>query len=571
MLLHRRLGFPMIAFFIVVGLATSYASDDIRSKFSKHLAAGEFKQATSLASSVAPEDRHRMLRQVAQAQIASGNIPAGPGLSPTDYGAYQNNRSSSGSVSFEASGGGMPGAAGGAAIADFDSLMELIQATIVPDTWEALGGPSTMSPYPAGVFVDAQGMLREPEVAPNPATLDALREQLVQPTSSGSGNWLEPSAMRKVSLARLQEALMQRQFQSLPPTSTMASLAGLSNIEYVFLTEEGDVILAGPVSGIRWDATGLALDARTGRAALRLDALAFALQAAVRQQTFGCTIEPTQQGIVQAQQVVANIQSGQLAAAAASSKLRAALGPQEVQVFGTAANNPIAMLMVEADRHMKMVALGDKPMPRGVANYLDIVEGTIDQGPLTGTFLRMWFAPNPLSVRCDAAKRSFQLAGLPLKLLTEQENADLQGERFAAPTDIRAKKLAETFNRHFVDIAREYPIYDQLRGLYQLTAVAQIIATYGAPSGNAFDFDDLSQAALIQSQPMPTMKQTESLVVHRRFRKGSTIHSVVVASGGVHVAPKELVSSSLEVYPTLTSVAATQQQLPRRIDRWWWD
>ena len=40
------------------------------------------------------------------------------------------------------------GAAGGGSFADFASLMDLIQTTIVPDTWEALGGPSSMSPYP---------------------------------------------------------------------------------------------------------------------------------------------------------------------------------------------------------------------------------------------------------------------------------------------------------------------------------------------------------------------------------------------------------------------------------------
>ena len=40
------------------------------------------------------------------------------------------------------------GAAGGGSFADFQSLMDLIQTTIVPDTWEALGGPSSMSPYP---------------------------------------------------------------------------------------------------------------------------------------------------------------------------------------------------------------------------------------------------------------------------------------------------------------------------------------------------------------------------------------------------------------------------------------
>ena len=40
------------------------------------------------------------------------------------------------------------GSGGGGAFADFDSLMNLIQTTVEPDTWEALGGSSTMAPYP---------------------------------------------------------------------------------------------------------------------------------------------------------------------------------------------------------------------------------------------------------------------------------------------------------------------------------------------------------------------------------------------------------------------------------------
>ena len=46
------------------------------------------------------------------------------------------------------SGGAGGGAAGGGSFADFQSLIDLIQTTVVPDTWEALGGPSTMAPYP---------------------------------------------------------------------------------------------------------------------------------------------------------------------------------------------------------------------------------------------------------------------------------------------------------------------------------------------------------------------------------------------------------------------------------------
>jgi len=40
------------------------------------------------------------------------------------------------------------GSQGGGSFADFQSLIDLIQTTVVPDTWEALGGPSTMSEYP---------------------------------------------------------------------------------------------------------------------------------------------------------------------------------------------------------------------------------------------------------------------------------------------------------------------------------------------------------------------------------------------------------------------------------------
>jgi general secretion pathway protein D len=47
-------------------------------------------------------------------------------------------------------GGGNP-IGGGAAMADFDTLMNLIQQTIDPDNWLAAGGESTMLPYPANL------------------------------------------------------------------------------------------------------------------------------------------------------------------------------------------------------------------------------------------------------------------------------------------------------------------------------------------------------------------------------------------------------------------------------------
>jgi general secretion pathway protein D len=42
---------------------------------------------------------------------------------------------------------------GGAVIADFDTLMNLIQQTIAPDSWLANGGTSTITPYPANLSI----------------------------------------------------------------------------------------------------------------------------------------------------------------------------------------------------------------------------------------------------------------------------------------------------------------------------------------------------------------------------------------------------------------------------------
>ncbi|MFO7901313.1 MAG: hypothetical protein R6U98_01525, partial [Pirellulaceae bacterium] len=47
--------------------------------------------------------------------------------------------------------GAGPGGMGGAAMADYDSLMELISSTIAPDTWDEVGGAGAMEPFPTNL------------------------------------------------------------------------------------------------------------------------------------------------------------------------------------------------------------------------------------------------------------------------------------------------------------------------------------------------------------------------------------------------------------------------------------
>ncbi len=76
--------------------------------------------------------------------LAKGNTPSS--MNPNVLGQYHSMGAQGG---FGLNNPPMSGGAGGGgSFADFQSLIDLIQTTVVPDTWEALGGPSTMAPYP---------------------------------------------------------------------------------------------------------------------------------------------------------------------------------------------------------------------------------------------------------------------------------------------------------------------------------------------------------------------------------------------------------------------------------------
>lgn len=66
------------------------------------------------------------------AQMSSAAAHASPGRSSTP---------------FSTGGGGM----GGAALADFDSLIDLIETTVSPNSWDSVGGPGSISPFPTNL------------------------------------------------------------------------------------------------------------------------------------------------------------------------------------------------------------------------------------------------------------------------------------------------------------------------------------------------------------------------------------------------------------------------------------
>ncbi len=466
----------------------------------------------------------------------------------------------------------MDQASGGGSFADFQMLIDLIQTTVVPDTWESLGGPSTMASYPQGVYVDASGTIIDCQ--PLSATHVSIRKEAEPKRNSargksGSNAWKDPSRLRFVSLGRLSSRWNRWQQQGLTPSEAMRNLAGLSSIQHIFL-EPNDIVIAGTVGGI--DQTdGWYQDRESGKSTLSLDFLRANLWSAFFQQPYGCTIDPTREGLQRAAEVGQRIQQQQIPIQEASGALTEALGMQRVEVFGIPGDLPIGYVMVEADRHMKKLALGQHPMPLSAMNYLDAIDQAIAQGPPQELLLRLWFTAEARQLRANQEKTYFQLSGTPIRLSSENERALLSGKRGAITQDPRTKAFVQSFNQNWVSIRQDYPIYGALESIYEAASLAEVIKRFGDSPAHARIVEILTNGATESPALLKTPRQVASIGTMHSVRHGSKRHHVLLASGGVSVDSGQTLPEQLVQYPLIQTQVDHQSARPLLQQRWWWN
>ena len=537
---------------------------DAEAQVNRHLEAGEFSAARGVAQNFGGDQRDTVLAQIAAAQGSAGETTAASDTIRGIGSASSRHSAMEGATGGEA-------AAGGSSFADFDSLMELIQTTVVPDTWEALGGPSTMAPYPQGVYVDAHGTVLQCEefaATDELANLKSLLASRETAAPSDPATWRSPSRMRCVSLKRLLDEWTRSKVAGRPLSESMAHLAGLSRIQYLFI-DSTDIVIAGPVGGIE-NFQGWYRDRTSGLSVLRLDFLATCLASTLRNEPFGCTIDPTTEGLQIAAQVAAHVQSDKIPIGKAAGAMVSALGMQRVEVFGTAGDTPIGYLMVEADRHMKQLALGIEPMPQGAKNYLNVIDATIDQGPPDQLLLRLWFTAKPRSVRADGDRKVFEIAGTPLQLSGQNERAMANGERGNVTRDFRTEAFVSEFNDKWVAIRSKYPVYAALESVYRSASIAELLRRFANETPQQSITQSLA-AGSEMSYLMPSPRQVESIAKLHHVRQGRQIHHVLIASGGVAVDAKGTLAMKLTDYPSLDSLSRPSESQPQVIQRWWWD
>jgi len=468
-----------------------------------------------------------------------------------------------------------PLGAGGGAEPDFDSLINLLKTTVRPDTWDDGGGPGTVSPFPTGVWVDPQGVLKPLVMQEAESRLQQLRS-----TAAVRGRFdtaRRRSPLRMISLPRLEKQVQLELAAGRGLDESTHLLAGLQRISYVFaFPETGDLVVAGPAGDWRIDAENRAVSIDTGLPVVRLDDLVVILRHVINSPDgkFGCLITPRAEGLARLQQFLD--QSGKKKLQPSERRqwleqLRASLGVQEIEVYGLDPRTRPARIMVEADYRMKLVGMGLEEGVPGVPSYLSLVRLGPGGAPPPMSVLRWWFTLDYQAVVADADRLAFEFRGQGVKVLSENERLTADGQRIHTGTsDELNRQFARNFTQHFPELARKYPVYAELRNICDLALLAALLRAEDLPARCGWTMSLLADADAFPVPLGPAPKQVES-VVNYRLIDGR--HIVAGVSGGVSCDPARWVAR--EAIQPAASADLSQRRARAKpaapAETWWWD
>jgi hypothetical protein len=551
-------------------LSAADAPAAAKQKVQAHIAAGEFGPAMQAASKLPAKERDAALAQIAarqaQAGARQGSLSTLSSIASSDARSAAANDLRSSPF--------LPHVGGGGVIADFDTLIDLITSTIAPDSWTDNGGSGSISGFPTGVLVDGRGVMSRAAADASGAAL--LRRTAL--TASKNRNPHVTSSLRKVSLPRLEQALQLRYAQGLSPTDAMRNLAGLTRVQYVFVYEDtGEIVLAGPAGDWATSEEGRVVSVEKGQAVVQLDDLVVVLRNALGKGTFGCAITPTRENLEASQTYLAETGKKPLAPGKSArdkwlAGLREKLGLQDIEVHGIDPRSHAGRTIVEADYHMKLVGMGLEKGVLGVESYLDSM--TLKPGeaaPAMGV-LRWWFTLGDGAIRVAEDRNAFELTGAPVKVLSENELLTARGERIhTGKSDELNARFADSFTKHFDALAAKYPVYAELRNVFDLAVVAAMLKQEHVLDRTGWQASHLLDAQKYQIELAAAPEKVMSVANYRIINERTLVAGV---SGGVEVdAAAKLQSNRYKVDNYGDLEAGRRQSVKANLanDLWWWD
>ncbi len=466
---------------------------------------------------------------------------------------------------------------GASANADFDSLIDLIVSTVATDTWaENGGGQAEIRPFPGGVLVDAGGMLRLKSKAETAKILAAKRGAAPATSAATVSSARHSSELRYVSLPRLEREMIRRQAARQAFDPSMLTLAGLRRVCYVFVyPESGDLVLAGPAGDWSVDKEGHIVAADTHEPVVRLDDLLVILRRGneAADSHFGCSINPRQEALAKTQAFLATSSQKPLEPSHRKQwleDLRDSVGCQDIEIFGVDPSSRVASVLVEADYHMKLIGMGLADGVDGVDSYLKSIRLRPGESPPAMSVLRWWFALKYDTIARSEARDAFELVGQGVRVLSENEMLAEQGQRVhTGASDPLNRQFAESFTANFAELVRKYPVYGELRNIFDLAMAVAIIHTEGLAEHVGWKPTLLVSGEKLRLPHGNTPREVETVVNHRVINQRLVIAGV---SGGVMVAPGDALRDA-RANESAGKFLERGASVPKGIaaGAWWWD
>ena len=409
-----------------------------------------------------------------------------------------------------------------------------------------------------GVFIDADGVLRDVKVDENNVLLRLRAKQIEQLPKELN----VATPMRKVSLRRLQEEYAARKEKAQMPlvTEEMAYLSGLTRVQYIFVyPEEKDIVLVGPAEPIKVSKTGHMVGAETGHPVLQLDHLLIALRTSEKanRAPITCSIDPTRDGVAAFNRIMSQTKKFDRSLVR---QLEQAMGLQDISITGVPASSDFARRMVAADYRMKRLAMGFEKSPvRGLPSYLSMIKSASVATP------RWWLAPNYDAMLRSPDGLAWELRGPGVKVMTEDTIFnDAGGAQRTGKANPQAQRWADLMTKHYDELSTHEPAFGHLRNVMDMAVVGALLARENLLTAAGIDMSVLMNDRQINSlDDFPVPKKVPTQVSWDK--KGSRY--VITASGGVEINSWKVAAKS-EMTKTLVPI---RQSASHTGSRWWWN
>ena len=528
----------------------------------EHLKSGEFGPAMAEAlAAPTPDERSTLLKQVATAQQAAGEPEAAAG---TLRRIPRNMKRAA-----------EPGILRGGAQADFMTLMMLIRQN-TPGKWEDDDGEGgAMTPFQTGVRVSPTGLLQRLSSEEQTGQLTAVGAQARKADLNDDVS--RSSELRMVSLTRLEQSVARRIEEGLPVPETMAQLAGLSQVKYVFaIPETKEIVIAGPAQAWQYNEKGQPVSTVTGRPTLQLDDLVTVLRTFARGHAdFGCSINTRDEGVKTLKEFVEKSQAkgavSDLAVRSWVKQIQQKLGRQDVVVWGVPGESRVARVIVEADYRMKLIGINKLNAGKEIPGYFDLLPVSQQKIQPNMDALRWW-----LTVKCDAVlhssdKNVFEIQGSSVLCLSENQLITADGKHVPTGQSEPTNRLfAQNFTENYAKLAQKDLVFADAQNIFDMALCSALIQHEDLRGKTGWNMGVFAPNGAYAPASYPVPKEVDSVVNHRVYR-GRDI--VVQAAGGVRCDVMSLANDSAknksEAQLDGFSKTANAPQLPD--GRWWWD